>query len=66
MKPSEMYARGKQKLVEDAAPSLLKALERIVTAWESVPEDAQVPEEINVNELWDQARDAINQAYGRG
>lgn len=34
----------------------------LVLAWESVPEDVQVPDEINVNELWEEARDAIGRA----
>lgn len=38
---------------------LEKSLAAIVEAWESIPENIQVPEEINVNELWDEARAAL-------
>lgn len=53
------------KLRTTAAPTALDVLRRIVAAWESVPEDAQVPEAINVDELWDTARFVIDGAQGR-
>lgn len=37
------------------------ALQQIVTDWESVDPEAQVPDEINVDEHWDAARAALAQ-----
>lgn len=59
--PSEAIANA--KLIA-AAPMLLNALRSIVRAWESVPEDTLVPEEINVDSLWKKARKAIAKAEG--
>lgn len=48
-----------------AAPELLKALKIIVGQWESLPETIQVPDLININEMWDAARSIIARAEGR-
>lgn len=45
-----------------AAPELLEALGQIVSAWESIDPNELVPEEINVDDLWDAARAAIAKA----
>lgn len=41
---------------------LLAALEQIVTDWDSVDPNAQVPDEINDDEHWEAARAAIAEA----
>jgi hypothetical protein len=45
-----------------AAPDLLTALTQLVGDWESIPPWARVRDEINVDEHWDAARDAIAKA----
>jgi hypothetical protein len=39
--------------------ALLAACEALVTAWEAIPENIQVPDEINIDQLWDDVRAAI-------
>jgi hypothetical protein len=46
--------------VADRMERLEGIVESLVRAWDSVPENVQVPEEINVDELWAEARDAID------
>jgi hypothetical protein len=48
-----------------AAPEMLEALKTILADWEAIPEDEQVPDEINVNEHWDAVRAAIAKAEGK-
>jgi predicted nuclease with TOPRIM domain len=38
---------------------LRQALSTLVADWEAVPDNVQVPDEINVNEHWDAARVAL-------
>lgn len=46
-------------------PDLVSVLKMIVKAWESIPQSQQVPEEINVDGMWDAARAAIAKAEGK-
>jgi hypothetical protein len=48
-------------MLADHVDRLESALRTIVTAWESVPENVQVPDEINVDEMWDDARRVLDQ-----
>jgi hypothetical protein len=48
-----------------AAPDLLRCLKVLLEAWEAVPPTVQVPEEINVDEIWDNVRFAIAKAEGK-
>jgi len=62
-------ARGGPHRVDNArliaaAPDLLAALEQIETAWDSIPECDQVPEQLNDNSMWDEIRAAIAKAKG--
>jgi hypothetical protein len=41
---------------------MLRILKQMVAAWESIPEDTPVPDEINVNEMWDEAKAIIAEA----
>lgn len=45
-----------------AAADLLAAAKRIATDWRTIDPDAQVPDEINVNEHWDALHAAIAKA----
>ena len=47
-----------------ASPDLLAALEQIVMDWDRVTTSQQVPDEINVDDHWQAARDAIAKAKG--
>src|ERR1700689_1754334 len=65
--------RGQRGLIEQtvananliaAAPELLAALMQIVADWDNVDPNVQVPDEINVDDHWEAARDAIVKALG--
>jgi hypothetical protein len=60
---SQREADSNARLIA-AAPCLLAALKQLVADWESVPENARVPDEINTDEHWDAARSAIKKAMG--
>jgi hypothetical protein len=45
----------------DEIERLREALSDLIADWEAVPEDVQVPDEINVNEHWDAARTALKE-----
>jgi hypothetical protein len=45
----------------DKIERLWEALVVLVADWDAVPEDVQVPEEININEHWDVARAALKE-----
>ncbi len=47
-----------------AAPDLLAALREIVARWDSLTIEP-VPDQINANDLWDNARAAIAKAEGK-
>lgn len=47
-----------------AAPELLHALKSVLAAWKSVPGNAQVPDEINDDDLWEMIESAIDKAEG--
>jgi hypothetical protein len=49
------------KQAEDEIERLREALSDLIADWEAVPEDVQVPDEINVNEHWDAARTALKE-----
>lgn len=49
-----------------AAPDLLAALEQIVSDWDSVDPNELVPDNINTDEHWESARDAIRKAKSSG
>lgn len=48
-----------------AAPELLAALKRVWADWQAVPEDVQVPDEINDGATWLLVEMAIAKAEGR-
>jgi hypothetical protein len=48
-----------------AAPDMLEILKTIVTAWESIPENDLVNEEMNEDGMWHAARAAIAKATGK-
>ena len=43
---------------------LYNALVAIVEAWDAVPEAAQVPDELDVDVMWEEAREALEQYDG--
>lgn len=60
------YAQKKEfDRLETQRDELLRVLKRILADWESVPEDAQVPDEINDNDHWDAVRAVIAQTEGK-
>lgn len=60
-----LEARANAALIA-AAPDLLAALKTVVAKWDSIPEDVQVPDEINDDDdwQWDQARAALEKVKG--
>jgi butyrate kinase len=50
----------------DHVDDLESILATIVAAWESVPENVQVPDEINVDEMWDEARRVLGRPQSGG
>lgn len=53
-------ARSEVLRLEQVQSQLLAMLRRIVDAWESVPEDVQVPDEINENQMWEDANELLD------
>ena len=47
-----------------AAPDLLELLKQIQAAWLSIPENVQVPDELNSDYFWLMVKDAIAKAEG--
>lgn len=54
--------RERLRLNPNLGLQLLSILEVIVSAWDSIPETSQVPDEINVDPIWESARKAIMDA----
>lgn len=50
---------------QESRRDLLDALKAIVAAWDAVDPNVQVPDEINDDDLWEDARAAIAKAEGR-
>lgn len=50
---------GPFRRLKDENKRLRSALAQLVIDWEKVPDDVQVPDEINVDEHWQAARDAL-------
>ncbi len=48
--------------VERSNSQLYSSLQRVVKGWESIDENDQVPEELNINEIWEEARKALDNA----
>jgi hypothetical protein len=48
----------------DTKVRLYNALVAIVEAWDAVPEAAQVPDELDVDVMWEEAREALEQYDG--
>jgi hypothetical protein len=51
----EMDAYHRDQKRRDAADRMYSLIQRLSAAWKSLPEDEAVPDQINVNELWDEA-----------
>lgn len=60
-------AAGERQLLDNRARQgfLYAALDNIVTAWDSVPDSVQVPDEINDDALWGRARNALGRPQTR-
>lgn len=59
MTADESYRTGS---ILPVSKDLYLALKQIVNAWRSVPDDSEVPDEINDDSLWDDAATAIAKA----
>lgn len=52
-------ARREVMRLEEQNSELRILLQRLLTAWEEIPECDPVPDEINLNDLWDEIRAAL-------
>lgn len=58
----EAQPRRTKTVTPETVEKLRSALAAIISAWESVPKAEQVPEALDIDELWDNARVALSEA----